>query len=84
MLLCGYTSFCLGILFERRFVGFEVQGSLAKKLLRFFLGIFLLVLLYVGLKLLPLQATLRNSLRYSCVVFTAIGVYPWLFKKINL
>lgn len=84
MMLFGFLSFYLGILFERRFVHFEVSGSAWKKTFRFISGIMILLALYVGLKYVPLPEVARNSLRYFAVVFTAIGLCPWLFKKINL
>ncbi len=84
MMLFGFLSFCLGILFERRFVCFEVGGSPLKKVCRFILGIAILLVLYIGMKQLPLPEIVCNTLRYFVVVFTAIGLCPWLFKKINL
>lgn len=84
MMFFGFIAFCAGIAFERRYVRFEAKGNRIKKTGRFFLGIFLLLVLYVGLEQLPLPDNIRDTLRYSAVVFTAIGLYPWLFKKINL
>lgn len=84
MMLFGFLSFCLGILFERRFVCFEAVGSPLKKAFRFVIGIIILLVLYVGMKQIPLPEVVCNTLRYFVVVFTAIGLCPWIFKKINL
>lgn len=84
MIYFGYLAFWAGVAFEQRFVQFEATGSRKKKAFRFILGIILLMVVYVGLKQLPFPANVRNAIRYIGVVFTAIGLYPWLFKKINL
>lgn len=80
----SYAGFFLGILLEKNYVQFEVKGTLFKKILRVLLGILLVLLIKEGLKLLLPEMMIYELLRYFLVTFTAIFLYPLLFKKINL
>ena len=84
MLFSGLVSFVLGIWFEKRFVSLAVPTQTSKKVARFIFGIGILLVLYVGFKLLPIPTTLRDILRYSLIVFFAVGILPLCFKKMNI
>jgi hypothetical protein len=82
-------GFGLGVIFDREKIGFETTGSPGKRLIRFLVGLVLLVIIYEGLDLiipaedhslyLPLAIT-----RYSITGFWVSGGAPWLFKRLNL
>jgi membrane-associated phospholipid phosphatase len=77
----------VGLILERRYIGFEYGPSWGKALLRYLLGIAVLVLLWLGLKTafegLGAEALFR-FVRYLLVgLWFAFGA-PWLFMKWRL
>lgn len=82
--LASYLGFYLGILLEKRKVNFTTDGTLLKKVLRVALGVILVLLIKEGLKGVFPETDLFDFIRYFLVTFVAIGVYPWIFKKIRL
>ncbi|MCI9406232.1 MAG: phosphatase PAP2 family protein [Oscillospiraceae bacterium] len=77
-LLLGFWG---GIAFERKFVGFTIPGSGAKKALRFLLGLALCGGLAFVLKQGLPAAYLWDAARYTVLAFFALGVYPLLFHR---
>lgn len=79
----------IGAIIEARWVRFRVEGSVARRLARYLVGIALVGLLYLGGSLVPdleprlLDQTVR-LLRYGLVSLTAIGLAPWLFVRLRL
>lgn len=84
MLFCGLCSFALGILFEKKFVRLKMPSSKPLKILRFAFGISVLLLIYIGFKLLGIPNPIRDILRYSLIVFSAVGLIPYCFKIFNI
>lgn len=82
--LGSYGGFVLGIIMEKKMVRFSTQGPLWKKVLRVVLGIALVLLVKDGLKVMVPDSLIFDFLRYFMVTFFAMGLYPWLFKKIRL
>jgi hypothetical protein len=82
--LASYLGFFLGILLEKKKVNFSTDGPLLKKALRVVLGLILVLLIKDGLKGIFPETDLFDFIRYFLVTFVAIGIYPWLFKKIRL
>ncbi|MBC8569270.1 phosphatase PAP2 family protein [Zongyangia hominis] len=78
-----YVGFVLGVLFEERFVNFEVQGSLLTKAVRFLVGLVLLGVIKLGLGMLGDSAVV-HIVEYGCVSFFALGVWPLLFTKLKI
>lgn len=93
-------GFYLGYLFEDKFVKFNLNIPLWKKIVRYVVGLILVIGVYLGLSslfgifaptdevinVLPGQVVLTDIMsliRYCLVTFIAIGVYPWIFKKLN-
>jgi membrane-associated phospholipid phosphatase len=76
----------LGIILERRLVGFEANGSWRQRVLRFLVGAAVMVALWLGLRLAfsSLEpALLFRFARYSLLgLWGAIGA-PWLFVRLN-
>ncbi|HSR04354.1 MAG TPA: phosphatase PAP2 family protein [Proteiniclasticum sp.] len=82
--LASYLGFFLGILLEKKKVNFSTDGPLLKKVLRVVFGLILVLLIKEGLKGFFPETDLFDFIRYFLVTFVAIGIYPWLFKKIRL
>lgn len=80
-------GFACGALVEHRYVNFEIKNiSTVKKVLRIVVGLVLLLGLKVGLKplfLLISDHVIFDLLRYFILVFIAIAIYPWIFKKLK-
>ena len=80
-------GFCCGMAMEGRWVGFNSAGPWRKRVLRFPAGIFVLVCLWLGLKLgfqgLEPEPAFR-IIRYTLVgLWSSLGA-PWLFVRLNL
>lgn len=94
------TGFVAGLEIERKYVNFTNHRDIAKNIIRFILGIFIVVLLYISLKGLfkllvnpetltdqvglSIIAVIFDFIRYFIIVFIAIGLYPMLFKKLSI
>ncbi len=95
------TGFMLAIIYEKKHVKFENHKVIWKNLIRFALGIGVIMAVRLGLKALfgfivdaesladgegikSILALLFDYLRYFVMLFVGIGVYPKLFKKINI
>lgn len=80
-------GFAFGALVEHKYVKFEIMGvSKGKKALRIIVGLVLLLGLKIGLK--PLFGLISSHvifdlIRYFILVFIAIAIYPWIFKKLK-
>ncbi|MFN2226469.1 MAG: phosphatase PAP2 family protein [Anaerolineae bacterium] len=84
-------GFNLGLFMERIWVRFTVAGSLGRRALRLLAGLVVLMIFYVGPRLvLPeemtpygLEAGVR-VLRYALVGWVAAFLCPWLFLRLGL
>ncbi|PKL01527.1 MAG: hypothetical protein CVV56_00670 [Tenericutes bacterium HGW-Tenericutes-1] len=96
--ICG---FIVGVGFEKKHVNFEQHKVLWKNIIRFVLGVAIVMVVRIGLKaifglfidpehleegqlFLASLALLFDTLRYFTMVFIGIGLYPKVFKYINL
>jgi hypothetical protein len=80
-------GFCCGVALERRWVGFKTGGFWWKRLIRYLMGLIILVCIWLGLKIafkgLPLDSVFR-VIRYTAVgLWCSIGA-PWLFVRLKL
>ena len=86
--LGGLMGFAVGMLLEKRFVNFKVEGRIIKRCLRLFLGVALLLGIRLGLKelfgMINPDLLIFEYIRYFVILFFATALYPWFFKKINL
>jgi membrane-associated phospholipid phosphatase len=76
-----------GMALERRWVGFEVEGSWGRRLIRFVVGFVVSLALWAGLKasLDSLDPEpLYRFLRYGVLGFWAAFGAPWIFLKLRL
>jgi hypothetical protein len=78
----------LGFELEAKYVHFTVAGSQGQRILRYVLGIVLLVIVYYGLRKLEPAASawldIYRLLLYSLTAFVAIFFWPWLAQRIGL
>ncbi|MBR3870011.1 MAG: phosphatase PAP2 family protein [Clostridia bacterium] len=74
----------IGIVIERKYINFDVQGKKITKIIRFVSGILIVVFLMYLLKLLLPEGAVFRVIRYAVIGFTASAAVPYLFKKIRL
>lgn len=84
-------GFGLGIVMERAWVRFRVEGSVRRRALRLLAGLVVLVVFYLGPRLLlpeelapyGLEAGLR-VLRYALAGWVTAFLCPWIFVRLGL
>jgi membrane-associated phospholipid phosphatase len=80
----------LGLVMERAWLRFSVEGEWWRRALRFVLGLIIVVVFYAGPKLiLPEglahgQEAVLRFVRYSLVAWITIFACPWLFVRLRL
>ena len=79
-----YLGFILGIIIEKKYVDFSVEGKVKNKILRVLIGVLILVILKLTLKFILPDTLMFKFISYGIISFVGIGVYPAIFKKINL
>ncbi|MCO6451570.1 MAG: phosphatase PAP2 family protein [Caldilineales bacterium] len=81
-----------GLIWDYHKLSFSAQGVWWKRILRFVIGIVLVLIVYLGLDIIlePIAAnnwlldqTFRG-LRYGLIGFIIIGFGPWLFQRLRL
>ncbi len=80
----GYLGFVLGVTLEKKSVKFTVDVNLIRKIARVAMGIFFIILIRTGLKSIFPELLIFDFIRYTFLTFFTIGVYPWIFTKLNL
>jgi len=80
-------GFAPGIILERRWIAFDPAGRLIEKILRFFLGVIVLVGIWLGLRMA--FAGLEPTALFRVFRYTALGLWgslgaPWLFVRLKL
>lgn len=75
----GYLGFAM----ERKYVNYSVDGTGGRKLLRYVVGIVVLLLIMGSKAILP-SHMFFGFLRYLLCGFWAIGLYPFLGSKIRI
>jgi membrane-associated phospholipid phosphatase len=88
--MSALAGFGLGLIMERRWVRFRVDGAWWRRGLRYLIGLLLVAVFYVGLRMiLPtemahgLEAGLR-FVRYALVGWATTFLAPWLFVRLRL
>lgn len=77
-------GFLAGLQLEQKFLRFSVNGVLWQKLVRFVLGLLVLLLIKSGLKpLLPFSDAINDLIRYGCIGLWITAGAPWLFQLIK-
>ena len=80
--LGAYLGFVLAMYIEKKYVNFSVEGNLCNKILRVVIGLAILLIMKSGLKILFPNQMIFHFIRYMCITFFGMGIYPMLFKKI--
>lgn len=80
------AGFVAAVLFEKRFVGFTMEITPLKKLIRYVTGVVLVMLVMIVLGELfslarPVFVNGFDFIRFFFVAFIGFGLYPWLFTK---
>lgn len=81
--LGSQLGFVCGIFIEHKYVNFETNTSMIKKIFRVIIGLFIIIAIKSGLKLIFPSIIIFDFIRYTLISFVGIGVYPMLFKKLN-
>lgn len=82
----------LGVIWDRQKLNFVVQGSWGKRILRYVLGLILLLVAYLGLDFLfdmlvkdnYLIEQMLRMVRYTVVGLVVSGLGPWMFQRLRL
>ncbi len=82
-------GFLLAVMFEEKYAPLEYNVSWWKKVLRVVLGVGFALAVKEGVKLLNIFDSLRMNLvfdafRYGLLIFVALGICPWIFKKLKI
>lgn len=93
-------GFIVGIFYEKKYVNFQQHNNILKNILRFILGITIVIGILFILKytflivfnpdnlvnqgFMGILSLILVYLRYFVVVFIGIGMYPKLFKYLNI
>ncbi len=80
-------GFCCGVVLERRWVGFKTGGIWWRRLIRYLIGMIIMVCIWLGLKIafkgLPPDSVFR-VIRYTAVGLWCSAGAPWLFVRLKL
>lgn len=77
--LGSYLGFFLGMLVEKKYVNFTLDIPKSKKVLRVVVGVIILAALQYGLKAVFPSGLVFSFIRYTCITFIGLGVYPVIF-----
>lgn len=93
-------GFGIGVLYEEKYIQFKNHDHLLKNIIRFVIGIAIIMMIRLGLKFvfgliidpedLGLTvfsgsiAVMFDFIRYSLMVFIGLGLYPILIKKLKI
>jgi len=77
----------VGFVLEQRFIGFETTGTWQRRILRFIVGIVVIIAVWLGLK--ASFAGLEPAVLFRFIRYTLVGLWgalgaPWLFVRLGL
>ncbi len=78
-----FFGFILSSLFEKKFVNYDINVRLPKRFLRWFVGVIFIAIVYFAMKLTFPDNLGADFLRYSILIFSALGIYPLAFRFIK-
>lgn len=78
-----FFGFIIGNLFEKKFVKYDLDTKLSKRILRWILGVAFIALLYFTMKIIFPDNLGTDFIRYALLIFLTLGVYPLSFKVIK-
>ena len=72
----------IGSLLETKFIKFEIDDvPIRKKALRYVGGVLLVVVVYLGMKVICPTGPIYSFIRYLCIPLAATALWPAIFKK---
>jgi membrane-associated phospholipid phosphatase len=79
----------LGLVLERRYVRFTVDGPLWKRAVRYGAGLVGILALWAGLKaIFPAEPValglILRTVRYTMVILWTVWIWPWIFVRLGL
>lgn len=85
------VGFFLAMTYEKKYVNFTLDVSLAKKAIRVVIGLVVMVSIQLGLGLVfdliadegTYLLNILHAVRYGLIAFIGLGLYPTLFNKFN-
>ena len=77
----AFIGFTLGTGFEAKYVNFDVNIKLYKRVIRFVIGIILLVMIKILFSYLSVQSEYIKFMKESILTFLGFGFYPYIFSK---
>ena len=86
----AFSGMGLGFLLESKFVGFSAEGLWWRRAFRFLVGLILVIVFYVGLKVVfptevtPSLALALRAIRYGIIGVVGTFLAPWIFVKAAL
>lgn len=80
----SFSGFVLGVTLENNYVNFSLPKNKIKGLLRFTIGLVLILGIKEGFKYILPVSLISDYFRYFMLTFSAIGLWPWLFNKFKL
>jgi len=77
-------GFVFGIIFESRMIDFKMKAKFYQKIIRWLLGLAVIIGVKIGLKMILPEGELFTILRYALFTFLGIGVYPIMFNQLKI
>ncbi len=78
-----FFGFILSSLFEKKFVNYDINVKFSKRFLRWLFGVIFIAFIYFTMKLTFPDNLAADFLRYSILIFAALGIYPLAFRFIK-
>jgi len=86
------SGFVFAMIFEKKYVNFQVNVSIIKKIMRLLVGAIILITLQIGVKMMYAPFVdegtywydVLSFFRYFLIAFIGFGIYPYFFKKLNM
>lgn len=82
----GYIGFTIGYAIEKIYIKHNVETSITNRILKVFIGLVIVAILYFGLKylfaLINEESFILDFIRYLTIALTATTLIPMLFKSV--
>ena len=82
--MASLAGFGVAYALEERWLRFDVGGLWWRRALRFVVGFVLVLIAYLGLKLVFPPGVVFRFVRYGCVGLTVGLIAPWVFVRVGL
>ncbi|MFX0178531.1 MAG: phosphatase PAP2 family protein [Candidatus Hodarchaeota archaeon] len=80
----GIMGLSLGYVINKEYIGYDPRQITTKqKILNFIIGVVITLVLYLGLRYVPLDGQIWDFIRYIILAMILTTLVPWLFTKIQ-